>query len=215
MKDSSLRFVVVALIMAATALMLRARPSNEVFPPRDPLSSLPAQFGGWVGQDLEIDQQTLDILGAGEFVSRNYVKAGEPPIDLLIAYYPSQKTGDTLHTPNHCLLGSGWVPVHREIVQLPGTDGTLFPANRAVWTTSEAERRLVIYWFQAHNRAVASEYLSKYYLVADSIRMDRSDGALIRLITPMQSKESPDAAQARLMNMGSQIIPQLNRVIPR
>ncbi|HEY1400115.1 MAG TPA: EpsI family protein [Terriglobales bacterium] len=218
MKASSLRFMVVVFVLAATALLLRARPNNEVFPPRTPLSSLPTQLGEWVGEDISIDQQTLDILGAGEFLNRNFAKPGEPQnwVDLLIAYFPSQKAGDTIHTPNHCLLGAGWVPLRREVVQLPRADGTSFPANRAVWVTPKAgERELVIYWFQAHDRVVASEYWSKYYLVADSIRMNRSDGALVRLITPMHGQESADAAQARLWGLGSQLVPQLNRYIPR
>ena len=215
---ASIRFVVVAVSLAATALMLRARPGSEVFPQRAPLSSLPKNLGEWVGQDISIDQQTLDILGAGEFLNRNFVKPGEPQswVDLLIAYYPSQKAGDTNHSPNHCLLGAGWVPVKREVVQLPRGNGTSVPANRTVWITSKAgERHLVIYWFQAHDRAVASEYLSKYYLVADSLRMNRSDGALVRLITPMSRQESADAAEARVMGFGSQLIPTLNTYIPR
>jgi EpsI family protein len=72
-----------------------------------------------------------------------------------------------------------------------------------------------MYWFQAHDREVASEYLSKYYLVADSIRMNRSDGALVRLITPMSRGESADEAEARVMGFGSQLIPNLNTYIPR
>jgi EpsI family protein len=217
MKSSSLRFTLVAFVMAATALLLRARPGNEVFPPREALSSLPIQLGEWVGKDVAIDQQTLDILGAGEFLSRIFAKPGEPQdwVDLLIAYFPSQKTGDTIHSPNHCLLGAGWIPIRREVVSLPRADGTSFPANRAIWVTPTGERQLVVYWFQAHDRAVASEYSSKYYLVADSIRMNRSDGALIRLITPMHRQESADAAQARLMGLASQLIPTLGRYIPR
>lgn len=209
--------MVVAFVLAVTALMLRARPNNEVFPPRTPLSSLPTQLGAWVGEDIGIDQQTLDILGAGEFLNRNYAKPGEPQnwVDLLIAYYPSQKPGDTSHSPNHCLLGAGWTPVQREVVQLSRADGASFPANRAVWVTSKGERELVVHWFQAHDREVASEYLSKYYLVADSIRMNRSDGALVRLITPMSRRETPEAAQARLLGLGSQLIPILNNYIPR
>lgn len=215
MKATSFRFAVVALVMAATALVLRARPSNEVFPPRAPLTALPTDFGEWVGKDLGIDQQTRDILGEGDFLHRNFARPGEPSIDLLIAYYPSQKPGDTSHSPNHCLLGAGWVPLKREVVQLSRTDTTSFPANRTVWATPEGGRQLVIHWFQAHDRAVASEYLSKYYLVADSIRMNRSDGALIRLITPMYPRESADSAQARVMSVGSQLIPILNTYIPR
>jgi EpsI family protein len=77
------------------------------------------------------------------------------------------------------------------------------------------DRQLVLYWFQAHGRAVANEYDAKYYLIADSIRLHRSDGALVRLMTPMLQGESPDAAQARIMKVGSQLIPLLDNYIPR
>jgi EpsI family protein len=72
-----------------------------------------------------------------------------------------------------------------------------------------------LYWFQAHGRAVASEYWAKYYLVSDSIRMNRSDGALVRLMTPMLKGESREAAQARVMKLGSQFLPLLDNYIPR
>ncbi len=216
MKDPLLRFVAAAALMGATALLLQARSRNEVFPLREPLTSLPAQFGSWVGEDFSIDQQTRDILGAGEFLLRDYTNSREtqPPVGLFIAYFPTQKTGDTIHSPSHCLPGAGWVPTQREIVQLSRPDGSSLPANRYV-VSKAGDRELVIYWYQAHDRAVANEYWSKYYLVADSIRTNRSDGALVRMITPMYRKESPDAAQARLWGFGSQLIPQLNRYIPR
>jgi EpsI family protein len=72
-----------------------------------------------------------------------------------------------------------------------------------------------LYWFQAHGRAVASEYRAKYYLVADSIRMNRSDGALVRLMTPMLNGESVEAAQARVMKLGTPLLPLLDNYIPR
>jgi len=216
MKALSLRFVAAAALMAATALVLQAHSRREFFPPRQPLSSLPLHLGGWTGQDFSLDQQTLDILGQGEFLVRDYQDAGQPqpPIGLFIAYFPSQKTGDTIHSPNHCLPGAGWVPASRETVQLSRPDGSSFPVNRYV-VSKEGNRQLVLYWFQAHGRAVASEYWAKYYLVADSIRMNRSDGALVRLMSPMYPGESPDAAQARVMNVGSQLIPLLDHYIPR
>src|ERR1019366_5469298 len=50
-------------------------------------------------------------------------------------------------------------------------------------------------------------------LVSDSVRMNRSDGALVRLMTPMLDGESPEAAQARLMKLGSQLLPLLDSYI--
>lgn len=216
MKALSLRFVVATALLAATGLLLQVRSRNEIVPQRESLSSLPLQFGRWSGRDISIDEQTLDILGPGEFLLRDYADRSElqPPLGLFIAYFPSQKAGDTIHSPNHCLPGAGWVPTQRQVVQVARRDGSSFPANRYV-VSKTGERELVLYWYQAHGRAVASEYWAKYYLVADSIRMNRSDGALVRLITPMYRGESPDAAQARVLDLGSQLIPILSRYIPR
>lgn len=210
------RFLIPALLMLAAAIGLQAHSQNEVFPPRQPLSSLPAQIDGWTGTDETLDQQTLDILGPGEFLARDYEDANQeqPWINLFIAYFPTQKMGDTIHSPNHCLPGAGWVPTLRQVVQLTTPDGTSFPVNRYV-VSKAGDRQIVLYWFQAHGRAVASDYSAKYYLIADSIRMHRSDGALIRLMSPMYPKESPDAAQVRMMRLGNQLLPLLDNYIPR
>jgi EpsI family protein len=216
MKALSLRFVIAVALMAAAALVLQAHSRTEFFPSRQPLHSLPLTLGPWTGQAFSLDQHTLDILGKGEFLLRDYENASQPqpPIGLFIAYFPSQKTGDTIHSPNHCLPGAGWVPTLRQVVQISRPDGSSFPANRYV-VSKEGNRQLVLYWFQAHGRAVASEYWAKYYLVADSIRMNRSDGALVRLMSPMYPGETPDAAQARVMQVGSQLLPLLDNYIPR
>ena len=216
MNAAPLRFWIVAVIMSATALVLQAHPRSEFFPPRALLSSLPLQIDGWTGTDSVLDQDTLDILGPGEFLMRDYENASQPQpwINLWIAYFPTQKTGDTIHSPNHCLPGAGWVPTSREVVQMTRPDGSSFPANRYVVSKGE-DRQLVLYWFQAHGREVASEYWAKYYLVSDSVHMNRSDGGLVRLMTPMLDGESRDAAQARIMKLGSQFVPLLDSYIPR
>ena len=227
MKTGSLRFAIVAVLMLATALVLQAHSHSEFFPSRAPLSSLPFQIDSWTGTDEPLDQQTLDILGPGEFLVRDYEARDyenasprqpesqrQPWINLYIAYFPTQKAGDTIHSPNHCLPGSGWVPTSRETVRISRPDGSSFPVNRYVVAKTGA-RQLVLYWFQAHGRAVASEYWAKYYLVSDAIHMNRSDGGLVRLMTPMLHEESADAAQARIMELGSQLLPLLDNYIPR
>ena len=196
-------------------MLLQARPP-VILPPHPPLSSLPTHFDNWSSTDIPLDQQTLDVLGAGEFLMRNYDDENDtlPGINLFVAYFPSQEMGDTIHSPDHCLPGAGWIPTQRDIVTLTAPDGTSFPANRFV-ISKAGDRELALYWFQAHGREVASEYSAKYYLIADSIRLHRSDGALVRLMTAMNPGESPEAAQARLMQLGSKFLPFLDQSIPR
>ncbi len=210
------RFWMAAVLMLTTAVGLQAHSHNENFPPRASLSSLPPQMDGWTGTDQPIDQQTLDILGPGEFLVREYESGSQPQpaINLYLAYFPTQKAGDTIHSPNHCLPGAGWVPISREMIQLTRPDGSSFPVNRYV-VSKAGERQLVLYWFQAHGRVVASEWKAKYYLVADSIQLNRSDGGLVRLMSPMSHGETREAAQARIMKLGSQLVPLLDEYIPR
>jgi exosortase D (VPLPA-CTERM-specific) len=210
------RFLVATLLMLGTAGYLWAHSQDEVIPDRQPLSSLPMQINGWNAADSTLDQQTLDILGNPEYVLRDYKDPNtqKPEIDLFIAYYATQKAGETPHTPAHCLPGAGWVVTEQEVTTLKHPDGSSFPVNRYV-IEQGGERQLVLYWFQAQGREVANEYRLKYYLVANSIRLHRSDGALIRLMTPMYDGESAAAAQARVMQLGNPILQILANYIPR
>ena len=150
------RFLVTALVLGGTALLLHARNSAEIIPPRQPLSSFPKTLNGWVSTDIELSKEILDILGPGDFLTRRYYEpASHSQADLFIAYFPSQRSGDTIHSPKNCLPGAGWTPVQsdRITVSLPGQ--APFPANRYLIAQGE-DRQLVLYWYWAHNRAVAS-----------------------------------------------------------
>jgi EpsI family protein len=214
--SSHSRFAVVAVLLAATALFLHARSRNEVLPAREPLADFPHQLGEWTGTDVTIQQEVLDVLGAGDFLLRVYQDSSrrQPYVDLFLAYFPSQRTGDTIHSPKHCLPGSGWLPVEstRVTLSLPGRSP--FLANRYV-IAKGTDRQLVLYWYLAHDRAVASEYWAKFYLVADSIRLSRSDGSLVRVTTPLRPGETTDAAQARLISFADKFSPLLNQYVPR
>jgi EpsI family protein len=216
MMASSLRFLVAAALIASAAIFLEARGRNEIFPSRLPLQSFPARLSNWTGTDVAIQKDVLEVLGPGDFLLRVYQNPAEkqPFVDLFIAYFPSQRTGDTIHSPKHCLPGSGWLPVEssRVTLSLPGHNP--FPANRYVIAKGDA-RQLVLYWYWAHDRGVASEYWAKFYLVADSMRMNRSDGALVRITTSMYSGETAEAAQQRILPFAGDVAPLLDNYIPR
>jgi EpsI family protein len=211
-----LRFSIAAILLAATAVLLQARSGQEVIAPRQPLGLFPQQLGDWVGTDVPIPSDQLEILGAGDFLLRVYQQTAVPSpyVDLFVAYFPSQRAGDTIHSPKHCLPGAGWFPLEasRTTLSLPGH--TPFPVNRYVIAKGD-DRQLVLYWYWAHDRAVASEYWAKFYLLSDSMRLNRSDGALIRVTTPMASGESPDAAQQRLISFAGNVVPVINNFVPR
>jgi EpsI family protein len=207
----SFRLGVVALPMLATAIFLQVHSRGDV----KHVGTMPYQIGDWKGTEVPIPQEELDILGPGEYLQRDYESAsGLRPVNLYIPFFPSQRAGDTIHSPDHCLTGAGWIPISREMISLLLPNGTSIPVNRYVVSKS-GERQLVLYWFQAHGRVVAGEWRAKYYLISDSIHMNRSDGGMVRLMTRMTDGESPDAAQAHIMKFGSQLVPLVERYIPQ
>jgi EpsI family protein len=212
----NLRFILAAGLIALTAILLQARGRTEIIPSALPLASFPAQLGNWSGKDIPLDKETLDVLGPGDFMVRGYQDPDSnlPYVDLFLAYFPSQRAGDTIHSPKHCLPGAGWTPEENDRVTLSLPGHGPFPANRYVISKAGA-RKLVLYWYWAHDRGVASEYWAKFYLVKDSIRMNRSDGALVRITTDMLPGETPGDAQQRLLPFASDVVPLLNNYIPR
>lgn len=209
------RFLMAVVLLAGAALFLQARSRNEVLPARPPLSSFPEQLGSWTGTSIEISKEIRDVLGPGDFLLRVYRSDNEQPIaDLFIAYFPTQRSGDTIHSPKNCLPGAGWTPIDSRRITLSVDGHAPFPVNRYV-IAKGSDRQLVLYWYWAHDRAVASEYWAKIYLVTDSIRMNRSDGSLVRLTTQMLPGESADAAMQRLTPFAGQVVPLLNQYIPQ
>jgi EpsI family protein len=207
------RFAVVALLLAGTAVLLRARDRGEILPPHLTVKEFPIEIGAWLGQDVPLQPEVKQILGDGDFLVRFYRAPELPYIDFFLAYFPTQRTGSTIHSPQNCLPGSGWIPADLKRIELTngGKDALV---NRYI-IAKGLDRQLVLYWYQSNGRIVASEYWAKFFLVADSIRRNRSDGALVRVVTPVARDESIESAEQRALDFARLALPQLDRFVPR
>ena len=198
--------------------VLYARPDVDKVPKSEPVADMPEQIGSWQGKDLPIDQAVLDILGKGDFLNRVYTSdlsnsSSAPVIGLFIGYFPTQRTGQTIHSPQHCLPGAGWTFESSAYADLKAQNEQDFRGGEYVITNGE-QKQFVLYWYQAHGRSVANEYASKFYLIADAMRMNRTDGALVRVITPISTNETVESARQRAVGFTSLMAPQLHRFIP-
>ena len=212
---NGLRFWIVTAILAIATGVLYARPDVDKVPASEPVSQMPTQIGPWRGTDLPIDQSVLDILGKGDFLNRVYTtpQSGIPVVGLFIGYFPTQRTGQTIHSPQHCLPGAGWTFESSNYTDLKTVTAQSFRVGEYVITNGE-QKQFVLYWYQAHGRSVANEYASKFYLIADAMRMNRTDGALVRVITPISPNETTDNARRRAVAFTSIMAPELQRFIP-
>lgn len=209
-----LRYIAVVALLVAAVFMLRVHGDADVIPPSAPLPQFPFTVEGYTGRDIPIDQETLEVLGNGDFLSRIYTRPDSPlSIGLFIAYFPSQRTGSTIHSPKHCLPGAGWYFESSKYVNLVDDGGKVHHVGEYVVSNGD-QKQFVIYWYQAHGRSVASEYMAKFYLVADAMRTNRTDGSLIRVMSPVNPVQGTAAAQARVEAFTKRLMPLLPRFIP-
>jgi EpsI family protein len=209
-----IRYWAVVALMVVAALVLFRRGNSETIVPSEPLSGVPETISGLDGRDVPIDQEQLDVLGKGDFLSRVYANGGRSaPVGLFIAYFASQRTGATMHSPKNCLPGSGWSFESSEYVTMNDVNGKPHRVGEYIIANGN-NRQFVIYWYQAHGRSVANEYQAKAYLVSDAIRTNRTDGALVRVTTPVYAATGVEAAKERAEGFVAQLMPQLPRFIP-
>ncbi len=209
------RFAAVAVLLAGTALFLQARARNQFVPPRIGLASFPLELKSWVGMDVPITDEILKSLGPGEFLQRTYKNqtAGGADVDLYLAYLAT-RPAVYHHVPQNCLAGSGWVPLESGITTLALPGDAPFPANRYLVARGD-DRQLVLFWYSAHGRRVASENQMDFYLALDSLRLNRRDNALVRINTELRPGEKPDEAERRLLAFAGLVNPLLKNYIPR
>ena len=213
------RFWIVLILLTSTIFVLQSRGDVDRVPASEPLSLMPQTFGHWTAQEIPLTQDTLEVLGKGDFLNRIYTfqrSAGEapvPPISLFIGYFASQRTGQTMHSPQNCLPGAGWVFESRNYANIRDINGKNYNVGQYVISNGDV-KQFVIYWYQAHGRSIPNEYMAKGYLVADAIRTNRTDGALVRVITEIMPSESLETAEARAIHFTQQMAPNLPRFIP-
>lgn len=171
-------------VLIAGAGVLGARVAGQERPvSRRSLSTFPATLGTWQSAaEARLDDETLRVAGVDDYVSRTYVNDRRQAANLYIGYYASQRQGDTIHSPQNCLPGAGWQPVESARTSLVA-NGVTLPVNRYV-IEKGVERQVVLYWYQGRGRVVANEYANKLWLMVDAARLRRTNGSLVRVVSP-------------------------------
>jgi EpsI family protein len=214
MTSRNARFAIVALLLAGTGLFLKALDRSPSVLSRRSLASFPIELRSWAGTDIPIPDETAKSLGAGEFLQRTYrdPMSSRAYVDLYVRYIPNQRALFR-HLPQNCLEGSGWTPVEAGTTTLALPGDAPFSASRYLIAKGD-DRQLVLFWYSARGRRVASENWMNVYLALDSVRLNRSDNALIRMNTELQPGEKPEDAERRLLSFAGLVSPLLKNYIP-
>ena len=177
---------------------------------RKELRGFPKAIGKWeqTGGDEKFDNETMAVLRASDYLLRNYQAPDGRIMSLYVGYYAGQREGATYHSPLNCLPGSGWIMKEPGKITISPEGRAPFLANRYLIQNGD-HKELLIYWYQGRGRSIASEYWGKVYTVIDSVRLRRSDGAMVRITTPVRGSESEALQDAsHLAAQASIILPE-------
>ena len=208
---SSLRFGILLVVILLVGVVVNAWSYlGEAHVERKDLKNFPQSVGAWqrTGTDRVLDDATMEVLRASDYLLRDFRKPEGQVANLYVGYYATQRTGATFHSPLNCLPGSGWTLSEPGKLTIALPDGSSFVANKYIIQNGEY-RSLMIYWYQGRGRNVASEYWGKVYTVLDSVRLRRSNGAMVRVTVPIRDSEADaETTAVEFATAASTILPE-------
>jgi len=200
-----------ALVFAGSTLWLSSR--EPWAPPREEFSLFPMQFDQWRGQKDRIEERIVTSLKLDDYLLVNFRRRPDPaPVNLYVAYYKAQLLGSSAHSPRTCIPGGGWEIETLGRAAIKHSGSRRLAVNRAVIAKGRF-KQLVYYWFEQRGRTLTGEYEVKWHLLVDAISTNRSDGALIRLVTPILNSDL-EAADRRLGDFIGGFYPRMKPFVP-
>ena len=208
---SSLRFGVLLILLLLAGVLVNAWAYlGEAHVERKELKDFPQSIGAWqkTGNDQTLDAETLKVLRASDYLLRDFRKSDGRVANFYVGYYATQRTGATYHSPLNCLPGSGWTLSEPGKATIALPDGSSFVANKYVIENGDY-KSMMLYWYQGRGRNVASEYWGKVYTVFDSVRLRRSNGAMVRVTVPIGASEAvAEETAIEFASTASNVLPE-------
>ncbi len=188
-KGSLIRLAVTATILTATLVASRSMGERTAEELSRPLETIPFSLDCWEGQDNpRLNDATESVLKADSYLTRSYA-CGERSLSFFMAYYSLQKAGESMHSPRHCLPGSGWEIWNYEELETTAPNGETVAINK-FYLQHGRQRTIAYYWYQSRSRIVANEYLGKFCLVWDTVLRGNTEGSIVRVI--VEDNETAD-----------------------
>ena len=185
-------------LIAVSGAIIHSTESKIVIPDRQDFDELSLEFGpGWKVEESVLDVNTERVLNADDYIVLNLESPEGEIFNLYTAYLVYQKDGGSWHSPQQCLPGGGWRITHNDIVEASREGGESYHYNRLIIKNGDT-RYLVHYYYDQRGRRIANEFMMKIALVWDVLTQRRSDGAMIRLMTPILPEDGVEGAEERM-----------------
>jgi EpsI family protein len=209
----ALWLTVLMAVQGGAYYALASRP--ELTLPLAPLAMFPSAIPGWQAvQDFPVDPEVQAILKSDDSLNRVYWNPStKAEVLFYVAYFKTQRTGATPHSPKNCLPGSGFEPVvPPSVISIP-VAGRAEPLTANQYIVARRDEKVVVlYWYQSHGRTIANEFAAKFWLVADAMRYRRSDTAVVKVQVRVTGDETAAVREAAAFVQA--VYPALARQLP-
>ncbi len=204
-------YLIIALLVVAGAISYTLRYVSVQPEHQSDFSVIPLEKDGWEGRELPLADWTLDVLKATDNTSRQYIAGDELFTSLFIGYFKDQKYGSQIHSPRHCLPGGGWGILSLEPIELD-IDGERLSVNR-VLIGDDRQRQIVYYWYRTRSGELTNEFALKFDLVKNSLFLQPTDAAMIRLMTFVNRGEEEEGDRI-LKDFLRSFLPSIEKSLP-
>jgi len=206
------QFWVAVFILGLAIIYLKFFATIEAVPLPADIEGFPKQVDGYtmIGSS-PFAENIIQELGVSSYINRDYRDKEGHQVSLYFGYYDEQREGSMIHSPKHCMPGSGWSPIESSVIPInsPGSEKS-YRVNRILFQKG-MDKIIMYYWYQGRNRIVANEYLDRFYLILDSILLHRSEGALVRVIGPWDPMGDNEKKQVHFV---ANLFPILQQHLP-
>ena len=217
--QASPALITATILMIVFLIALPLAPDRTYSAPDRPsFAVFPKQVGKWrqFGEEQSFTPAVERILAADDYHAVQFGQSpSSPTIDFFTAWYEDLAENGVMHTPEICLPGAGWEIAKVEMVDISRELGLNSPyeVNRII-IQKGSQRSLVYYWFTHMGHAIPRSASAKVSVLTRGVIAGRSDGAIIRLISPIGEGQSEDVAEAQMNDLLKELLTELPRFIP-
>jgi EpsI family protein len=213
LRYSIMLVVPAVLLLGGTILLAKNVDFREKIPLRQPFSMFPVHVGEWQGERQIMEKMYLESLDLSDYLLIDYRNGQQQTVNFYVAYNESQRGGKSSHSPATCLPGNGWEFKDSGItsVELPG--GNVIKVQRA-FMDKNGQQLLAYYWFPQRGRILHNLFELKLFAFWDAIVARRTDGALVRIITPVRDSGNLMESESRLQEFIRVMLPVLDQYLP-
>jgi EpsI family protein len=161
-------------------------------------------------RQTEFSPKVLAGLRPTDYLYREYVDPEGHSVSLYIGYHDGGPDSGPIHSPKHCLPGSGWHAVAEQTMQLT-VAGKSFNVVQSLYAKGGSQE-FFVYWYQVKGEVLTSEYALKIAEIRNAMLHRRKDSAFIRISIPDAANIADPAALAG--DFITRVFPHIQTVLP-